>query len=136
MHLTESVSKIMSDNDVLTPRFYEQFFTQVPHARPFFDETNMKHQAAILRMSLQMIEQFFTHGYEAIAEYLRVLGFKHRQRGIPQELYAEWRDTLLDTLEEFHGDEWTATLEAEWSGALNQSIDKMLEGYRLSSAAI
>ncbi|MHC4875676.1 MAG: globin domain-containing protein [Planctomycetota bacterium] len=136
MTLGESVTKILSHNGELTPLFYERFFAQVPAAQPFFAKTNMKHQAAILRMSLQMIEQFSTHGFEAIGDYLQVIGFKHRERGIPQDMYAEWRDTLLDTLEEFHGDEWGSDLETEWTQALNRSIDKMVEGYELSSAAI
>ncbi len=136
MTLTESVGKILSQTGALTPRFYERFFDQVPDAKPFFESTNMQHQAAVLRMSLQMIEQFFTNGYEAIGEYLRVIGFKHRERGIPAELYAEWRDSLLDTLEEFHGPEWDDSLAEQWTGALNQSIDRMIEGYGLASAAI
>ncbi len=136
MTLTESVSKILSQTGALTPRFYQRFFEQVPEAEAFFEATNMGHQAAVLRMALQMVEQFFTHGYEAIGEYLRVIGVKHRDRGIPTDLYAEWRDTLLDTLEEFHGWEWSEALAEEWTGALNQSIDKIIEGYQLSSAAI
>ena len=136
MTLTESVSQILSQTGALTPRFYERFFSQVPAAKPFFEATNMGHQAAVLRMSLQMIEQFFTHGYEAIGEYLRVIGVKHRERGIPTELYSEWRDTLLDTLAEFHGHEWDESLAEEWTRALNQSIDRMIEGYELASAAI
>ncbi len=136
MTLTESVSKILSQAGALTPRFYERFFDQVPEARPFFEATHMGHQAVVLRMALQMIEQFFTHGYEAIGEYLRLIGVKHRERGIPTELYSDWRETLLDTLEEFHGHEWDESLAEEWTGALNQSIDRMIEGYDLASAAI
>ncbi len=136
MTLTESVSKILSRTGALTPQFYERFFELVPEAKSFFEATNMQHQAVVLRMALQMVEQFFTHGYEAIGEYLRVLGYKHRERGIPVELYAEWRDSLLDALEEFHGDEWNDSLADEWTGALNQSIDRMIEGYELASAAI
>ena len=136
MTLTESVKTILSQTGALTPRFYDRFFDQVPDARAFFETTNMQHQAAVLRMALQMVEQFFTHGYGGIGEYLRVIGFKHRERGIPQELYTGWKETLLDTLQEFHGHEWNDSLAAEWTGALDRSIDKMLEGYRLSSAAI
>ncbi|MBI1310757.1 hypothetical protein GC176_05565 [bacterium] len=136
MNLTESVTKSLSEAGSLAPRFYDRFFGQVPQAQDFFEGISMTYQAAILRRSLQVVEQVSSHRYEAVTEYLRVLGFKHRQRGIPQELYAEWRDSLLDALEEFHGSDWTGTLETEWIEALNQSIDRIIEGYQLSSAAI
>lgn len=136
MTLTESVAKILSQNGTLAPCFYERFFAQVPAAGPFFASTNMNHQASVLQMSLQVIEQFSAHGYEAVGDYLKVLGFKHRERGIPREMYAQWREILLETLAGFHGKEWNSQLAAAWAQALNLSIDKMLEGYELSSGAI
>lgn len=136
MNLTESVAKILSHEAELSLDFYERFFDRIPQAETFFNGTNMRHQAAVLRMSLQIIEQYFTHRFEAIGDYLRVIGFKHLEREIPQELYAKWRDILLDTLKEFHGGEWTETLNLAWTDALNLSIDTMLEGYERTSASI
>ncbi len=136
MNLSESVSQILSHEAELASRFYERFFAQIPEAMTFFESTNMIHQAAVLRMSLQIIEQFCSHELGAIGDYLRVIGFKHRERNIPQDMYGRWREILLDELEEFHGADWSETLKVEWTKALNLSINKMLEGYELSSATI
>ncbi len=47
------------------------------------------------------------------------------------DLYSDWRDCMLETLQDFHGNDWTDSLEQQWTEAINLAVDRMLEGYEL-----
>jgi hemoglobin-like flavoprotein len=85
----------------------------------------------MLRLALTMIEQYYRNRYEAMESYLRIIGFRHKRLEIPRDLYADWRDCLLDTLEAFHGKDWNEELERQWTEAINLAVETMLEGYEL-----
>ena len=134
MDIAESGQAILRGNGTVSNLFYEKFLSRYPEVGHFFAETDMVHQAVMLRMALTMVEQYFRNRYPAMEEYLRIVGFRHKRRGIPQDLYSDWRDCMLDTLQEFHGTDWSDALEQQWTEAVNLSVDRMLEGYELKEA--
>jgi hemoglobin-like flavoprotein len=62
--------------------------------------------------------------------YLRYLGTKHHDRGIPAELFPKFRDALLAALERFHSNDWNAHLARQWHDAIDHATATMLSGYR------
>lgn len=77
----------------------------------------------MLWMALTMVAQYDRKHYEAMEDYLRIIGFRHKRRNIPPGLYADWRDCMLDVLEEFHGDVWCDPLEQQPNEAVDQAVD-------------
>jgi hemoglobin-like flavoprotein len=109
--------------------FYARLFAQHPELEQHFRNTSIQHQAAILTMELSVIEAFYVRKSEAAGMYLQLLGTKHKGRGIPEEAYPHFRDALLESLEQFHGADWSENLACEWGKSIDLSIKKMMEGY-------
>ena len=80
-------------------------------------------------MTLMVIERYHSRGYPAVAMYLNYLGTKHHERGIEPDLYPKFRESLLASLEQFHGPDWDLDLARQWAEAIDRAILAMLEGY-------
>ncbi|MCA9023856.1 MAG: hypothetical protein KDA86_01460 [Planctomycetaceae bacterium] len=129
MKIAESIHRILSREDLVTDLFYLTYFERYPDLKQQFDGVDMDQQAVLLRMALTVIHQYHEYGYPAAEQYLLVLGRKHSLRNIPEELYADWRDCMLDTLERYFEHEWNTELEDEWTNAINKATDVMCRGY-------
>lgn len=110
--------------------FYKRLFARHPDLQEHFRDTTIHHQAAILTMQLSVIEAFYAGRSDAAAMYLQLLGTKHKDRGIPAEAYPFFRDVLLESLEQFHGEDWSEDLGRQWRESIDLSVEKMLEGYK------
>ena len=117
------------ETELVTDLFYIKYLERYPELRDYFAAVDMNHQAVMLKMALTVTQQYYEHRYPAAEQYLFVLGQKHHLRQVPQSLYAEWRDCMLDTLQQFLADHWNATLEREWTEAINLATDVMHRGY-------
>jgi hemoglobin-like flavoprotein len=130
MDLHESLHCILGHKDNLADRFYQVFFERYPEVRPYFDGIDIRHQAEVLRMALMIMECHHTHAYPATGNYLKYLGTRHHERGVPLALFSKFRDALLASLKEFHGPDWDEELAGQWCGAYDQATQAMAEGYR------
>ncbi len=130
MDIGDSIEAIMSDKRSMCAAFYDRFLQEHPEARPYFAAVDMGKQASFLTVALAVIEDYCEHGYEPTEHYLRVLGTRHRNWGIPTELFGPFRDCLLETMAEFHQEDWNDELEEQWRQAIDAAIELMLEGYR------
>lgn len=131
MDIAESGQAILNGNGTISRLFYEKYLDRYPEVGRFFLQTDMSQQAVMLRMALTMVEQYYRSRYKAMEDYLRIVGFRHKRRDIPPGLYADWRDCMLDALEDFHGSDWSDSLEQQWNEAVDLAVDRMLEGYNL-----
>ena len=130
MDINESVHRILEHRESLADLFYLVFLDRYPDVRQHFQGVNLEHQAVLLTMALLVIERHYTASYPATEMYLKYLGTKHCQRGIPPDLYPHFRDAMLATLERFHSKDWTESLAKQWTEAIEGAIEKMLEGYK------
>jgi hemoglobin-like flavoprotein len=130
MTIEESLRRVLEDRDGIAAAFYELFFERNPEARALFKDVNLKHQTVLLTMSLMVIERHYKNSYLATELYLKYLGHKHHQRGVPQEMYPKWVGSLLAALEKFHGADWDGEAEGQWRAALGRATDVLLQGYR------
>lgn len=131
MEIQQSLEKILQRQDVLADLFYVVFLDRHPDIRRYFVGVDLPRQGVLLSMSLMVMVHHYIHRYPATAAYLRVLGTQHHtRRGIPASSFPAFRACLLESLAQFHGDDWTDTLAAQWGDAIDLATALMLEGYQ------
>lgn len=129
MDISQSIREILSRDDVVADLFYDIFLDRHPEVRRFFVGVDIRQQAIVLTMMLSTIEDFYQHSYPATARYLRLVGQRHKARGIPKELYPLFSQCLMETLERFHGQNWSEPLGDEWQNGIDKASRVMMEGY-------
>ena len=130
MNIQESLQQIIASKESFGQQFYETFFARCPDVKKFFADVNIERQAVLLTMALLVIEKQHSSPFAAAEEYLRYLGTKHRDWQIPQSLYSDWTAAMLETLKQFHADEWDQQLEKQWEDAITGVVDVMFQGYQ------
>jgi hemoglobin-like flavoprotein len=129
MDMHDSLQRIFVSKQVIGDLFYEALFARHPEIRPFFEGIDLRRQAVLLTMELSVIESYHRLRSPAVQLYLQYLGTKHQNRGIPPELYGSFRDTMLEVLQRFHGEDWTEELAKEWKTAIDDASAVMLKSY-------
>jgi len=129
MDIKESLRRILDRKQPVIDSFYKIFLEQCPEVRQFFARVNMKRQAVLLTMAVQLTVQYYKYSFPVMEAYLKVLGEKHRDWGIGPEHYPKFRAAMLETLAGFHGDEWDEQLAQQWREALELATATMLDGY-------
>ena len=129
MDLEASVQRILDRGKNLADLFYCVFLDRYPELRRHFTAVDLSHQAALLTMALQVIAEHHLRHSPAAAEYLLVLGHRHHAWGIELDEFPKFRDCLLDTLQQFHGQDWHDALARQWRAAIDEAIDTMRAGY-------
>ena len=126
MDIQESIRRILTQESLVADLFYRVFLEQYPEVRRHFAEVDMRRQAVLLTVALQLVVQYYQHSFPAVGTYLQILGQEHNRRGVTGELYPKWRAALLATLSRFHGQDWDEALSGQWSEALELASQKML----------
>jgi hemoglobin-like flavoprotein len=130
MTIHDSVHRILDQQAPFADLFYLFFLERYPEVRGYFEKVNMKRQAVLLTMALMVMERHYSGSYPATRMYLKYLGTRHHDWGIPKELYPKFRAALLATLQRFHSTDWDEHLGEQWQVAIDLAIDTMLEGYQ------
>ena len=129
MDIQESLHQILDREELVADLFYIVFLERYPEVRRHFAGVNMQRQGVLLTMALQVVVQYYLHGFPAAEAYLKILGEEHSRREIAPELYPKFCDALLATLGRFHSRDWKDPLAQEWQQALERAVGKMLETY-------
>lgn len=129
MNIKESMKCIFQSEENFGETFYKTFFERCPEAADHFKGSDMKRQALILTMTMSLIEQYYSDGFAAVGTYLQYIGMRHKDRKIPPDLYPKMLESLLETLAEFHGDDWNEELAHQWGYAIELTSKQMLKGY-------
>ena len=129
MDINQSLHRILQAKDSLAKMFYEHFLEKHPEVRPFFSKVDFNRQRILLTTALMVIERYRAHPTPAVEQYLQYLGTKHHEIGVPRAAYAKWTVAMLETMQKFHGADWSLELEEQWNSAICQARDLMLQGY-------
>jgi len=132
MDIQESLRQILDGKEYVADLFYTVFLDHYPEVRRHFVHVDMRRQAVLLTMALQLVVQYYLHSFPAIEAYLKILGQEHCRRGIGPELYPKFREALLATLSRSHGQDWNEKLAQEWKQALELASERMLAVYPVS----
>jgi len=129
MDIQESLHRILEREKLVADLFYIVFLEQYPEVRRHFANTDMKRQAVLLTMALQVVVQYYLNGFPTAEAYLKILGEEHSRRGIEPELYPKFCDALLETFSRFHFHDWNDALAQQWREALELAATEMVEAY-------
>jgi hemoglobin-like flavoprotein len=132
--LRSSFELLVERQPQLTPRFYEILFSRYPQVRPLFGSNASLQQAQMLQEALVAV---MDHLEDAswLAGTLEAMGKKHVDYGVTHEMYAFVGDSLLSTLAEVAGPDWTPELAAAWTEAYNAIAGLMQKGAAAAEAA-
>ena len=111
----------------LTSRFYEVLFARYPQAQALFGRRSQRAQADMLGAALGAV---LDHLEDApwLATTLGALGEKHVHYGVTEEMYGWVGESLLATLAEVAGPDWTPALERAWTDAYGAIASLMQAG--------
>lgn len=125
--LRESFALVTEREPQLVNRFYEILFERHPQARALFGRNSGERQAEMLRSALVSV---IDHLEDAswLDATLRQLGAKHLDYGVTDPMYAWVGESLLATLAEIAGPDWTPELAGEWAEAYGAIATLMQRG--------
>ena len=129
MQLDESLQRVLSNKEPVIRRFYDRFLRENPEAQLLFAAVDLKQQALMLTMALIVVEAHSRDSYPAVEHYLHVLGDRHREAGVPRELYGPFRDCLVETIRECQAADWDDSLADDWRAAIDRATQSMFHGY-------
>jgi len=129
MNLSESLHRILQQDQTMADLFYLVFLERYPEVRHYFIKVDLQRQAVLLTSILMVLERHHVHAYPATTSFLQELGAKHYRWGIAPGLYPKFRDALLSALERFHSRDWTPSLAQDWRECIDRAIATMLDGY-------
>lgn len=111
----------------LSHRFYVNLFRLHPQTREMFPIARRGQQENMLTQALVAV---MDHLDDApwLTSTLHHLGARHVDYGVTLEMYGWVGATLLTTLREIAGDDWTPELEDAWGAAYWAIADLMKEG--------
>lgn len=125
--LRESFALVTEREPQLVNRFYEILFERHPQARSLFGRNSGERQAEMLRSALVSVVDHLDDASWLDAT-LRQLGAKHVDYGVTGPMYAWVGESLLATLAEIAGPDWTPELAAAWAEAYGAIATLMQRG--------
>jgi hemoglobin-like flavoprotein len=129
MDIHDSLQRILQAKDHLAIMFYDHFLDKFPEVRPYFENVDFGRQRILLTTALMIIERYYSNPTPAIEQYLQYLGTRHHEMKIPREMYAKWIIAMIDTMQRFHGTQWSPELEQQWREAIDRARVSMFQGY-------
>lgn len=107
--------------------FYDNLFTDFPDVKNLFKNAEMGMQGIKLLDSLKYVVQHLCKP-EELSDYLEKLGKRHVGYSVTKNHYPMVRKTLLKTLSECAGKEWTEELKSVWVEAWDLIEKHMIKG--------
>jgi hemoglobin-like flavoprotein len=131
--LRSSLELVVSRQPEITPRFYEILFARYPQTRELFGRNSRAAQAQMLQDAIVAVVD---HVEDAawLTSTLHAMGRKHHDYGVTREMYPYVGESLIATLAEIAGDDWTPAIERAWVDAFGAIRDLMLAGTDAAAA--
>jgi len=127
--LRNSFDLVVARQPKVSSLFYQVLFTRHPQVRPLFKRNAADTQERMLQAALVAVMEHLDD-VSWLCETLGALGAKHRDYGVTDEMYDWVGDSLLITLREVAGSDWSPELSEAWSDAYQAIAMLMLRGAR------
>jgi len=124
--ILESFEHLSPRIDALTRSFYAKLFAANPQLRPLFKldiDVQSQHLAAALALIIRNLRLL-----DVLEEPLMDLGAGHARVGVRPEHYPLVCQTMIQTLREACGENWSHDLESDWTGVLERISRIMMHG--------
>ena len=127
--LRDSFNLVIDREPQTIARFYEVLFERYPEAQSLFGRNAPQKQQQMLQETLvAALERLEDSTW--LTTNLAALGRKHADYGVSEEMYGWVGESLLATLAEVAGPDWTPELQGAWTEAYTAIRDLMLAGAR------
>ncbi|MGE0547024.1 MAG: globin domain-containing protein [Kofleriaceae bacterium] len=123
--LRSSFELVAEREPMMTARFYEILFERYPQAKPLFSHNSAKQQQKMLQDALAAVVGHLEDG-PWLTKTLGDLGRKHVDYGVTHEMYDWVGASLLATLAEVAGKDWSPKLEKAWADAYGAIVSLMV----------
>jgi hemoglobin-like flavoprotein len=122
--LRSSFDLVVERQPKLVHRFYEILFDRYPQSKSLFGRNTPQKQEEMLTAALVAV---LDHIEDApwLVSTLGQLGAKHDEYGVTPEMYGWVGSSLLATLAEVAGKDWTPELETAWTDAYGAIVGLM-----------
>ncbi len=128
-----NIELLRSTFKAVTPRaddvaklFYSKMLSVFPQVRPLFAKTDFEAQRKNLIQSLSAVVKLVDQPDE-LNPLLVKLGESHNNYRVTPHMYRYVSFSLLATLAETFGDDWTVEAAETWEAALDAVSQKMIE---------
>lgn len=122
----ESLERVLSNSDFVN-LFYESFLDGSEEIQAFFINSDMPKLKRKLSTTLRLMTLAVDNSPGADM-YLEYLGKYHYDIQVPRELYSQWLDALLASIQ-VCDQEFDIEIESIWRTALSIGIEEMLKAY-------
>ena len=123
--LNKNFESIKANPDEFAKSFYDRMFRTYPQVKPLFTKTDFSEQRKKLIQSLATVVSLASNP-EGFATYLDKLGRSHNEYGILARQYSYVTASLLATLRDTLGDDWTVEAADSWDTALELVSQQMI----------
>ena len=129
--LQESFALIVPQKDAFAHSFYERLFADYPQTRPLFAHKDMRQQENALIAALATVVAGVKRE-DNLVPVLQQLGSKHKDYGADPAHYPAVGSTLLTTLKEYLGSQFTPEVAQTWTEAYAVISSQMIAGAEAS----
>lgn len=134
--LRSSLALVVEREPVITRRFYEILFERFPQVRPLFGKNAVVAQQKMLQEAIVAVVDHLDDA-TWLATTLGAMGRQHSSDyGVTTEMYAWVGESLVATLAEIAGADWTPDMEAAWIEAYGAISALMLQGAAKVAVAV
>jgi NAD(P)H-flavin reductase len=113
--MRKSFDKVASFGDEVPLFFYSHLFLSHPETRAMFPVSMMQQRDRLFRALGHIVAK--VDDLDTLVPFLQQLGRDHRKFGTLAAHYPAVGASLLATLQEYAGDDWTPELAADWTAA-------------------
>jgi NAD(P)H-flavin reductase len=122
--MRKSFDKVASFGDEVPLFFYSHLFLSHPETRAMFPVSMMQQRDRLFRALGHVVAK--VDDLDTLVPFLQQLGRDHRKFGTLAAHYPAVGASLLATLREYAGDDWTPELAADWTAAYGVVADVMV----------
>ncbi len=122
----QSFGKVAPIAAAAADMFYADLFATAPEVKPYFEGADMSAQGQKLMTTLGMVVRGLNDP-DLIGPAVRALALKHVDYGVVAEDYAKVGASLLRTLEQGLGADFTPDVKAAWGTAYDLLAGAMIE---------
>ncbi len=125
--ISEHLHLISTREPKIAERIYERLFERHPQARELFGAHAEAVQQDMVNETLIAVVDSL-EGNAWLESNMQLLGVKHAEFEVTDEMYDWWTDSILEVLAELSGPDWTPRLEQLWRERMDHLCNLMRQG--------